>query len=215
MTPLERLAKYFEHFPGIGPRQARRFVHHLLNINESDVAELSELIATIQKNTTQCASCFRFFSKNGLSAATTAQAGGGGDMCNICSDTTRDASLLMILERDADIVPIEHSGNYSGYYFILGGTVPLLDKESTHKVRGGALKRTVEKRIDAGLHEIILAFSVNPDGENTARYIETILKDLIEAHTLAISTLGRGLSTGSELEYADPDTIKNALRNRS
>jgi recombinational DNA repair protein RecR len=65
------------------------------------------------------------------------------------------------------------------------------------------------------LKEIILGFAVNPDGENTARYIEMLLKDSVQKFTLVISHLGRGLSTGSELEYADPETIKNALKNRS
>ncbi len=65
------------------------------------------------------------------------------------------------------------------------------------------------------LKEIILAFSVNPDGENTARYVTTLLKETIDHYPIKISTLGRGLSTGSELEYADPETIKNALKNRT
>jgi len=72
----------------------------------------------------------------------------------------------------------------------------------------------VENRAEHGLKEIILGFSINPDGENTGRYIETLLKELIYTHSFKVSHLGRGLSTGSELEYADPETIKNALRNR-
>jgi recombination protein RecR len=104
---------------------------------------------------------------------------------------------------------------YDGYYFVLGGTVPLLDTQDTKKLRGGALKQLVEMRGPLGLREIILGFSVNPDGENTARYVEILLKDAIAAYKLKVSHLGRGLSTGSELEYADPETIKNALKNRS
>ena len=64
------------------------------------------------------------------------------------------------------------------------------------------------------MKEIILGFSINPDGENTARYVEILLKDFIEKHTLKVTHLGRGLSTGSELEYADPETIKEAFANR-
>jgi recombination protein RecR len=77
------------------------------------------------------------------------------------------------------------------------------------------LKTTVENRIPDGLEEIILGFSINPDGENTARFVESIIADLATDSQIKISYLGRGLSTGSELEYADTETIKNALQNRS
>jgi recombination protein RecR len=97
---------------------------------------------------------------------------------------------------------------------VLGGTVPLLDSQDTKGLRGGALKHLVSTK-GSGLKEIILAFSVNPDGENTGRYIEILLKDLITEHSFKISYLGRGLSTGSELEYADSETIKNAFKNRN
>ena len=203
MTTLEKLIKHFERFPGIGSRQARRFAHHLLTEQPESVKELSKLIADIQGSVVECPSCFRFFAKNG-----------SGTLCSICENAERDTTKLMIVERDSDLDAIERSGTYDGLYFILGGTVPLLDSEEAKKVRGGALKRIVEERAKK-LKEVILAFSINPDGENTGRFVESILKDLIEKNKILLSNLGRGLSTGSELEYADPETIKNALRNRS
>ena len=204
MTTLEKLSMLFGKFPGIGPRQARRFVYHLLSQDPAYIRELSEFIATIQDNIIECAECFRFFAKNG-----------GGKTCDICSNSGRDHEYLMIVEQDADIAPIERSGSYKGYYFVLGGTVPLLESEDMKKIRGGALKKIVEKRLKDGLKEVILAFSVNPDGENTARYVESLLSGMRGKKKLKTSTLGRGLSTGSELEYVDDETIKNALENRS
>ena len=103
---------------------------------------------------------------------------------------------------------------YNGLYFVLGGTVPLLRSADTEKLRAGALKATVQARMAEGLSEVILGFSVNPDGENTARFIETVLEPILKDTTTSLSHLGRGLSTGSELEYADAETIKNALKNR-
>jgi recombination protein RecR len=203
MTTLEHLIKQFERFPGIGSRQARRFAHHLLTESPQNIKELSELIAKIQSTVTECTSCFRFYARNG-----------GGKECSICNNEGRDRKKLMVVERDTDMEAIERSGTYDGLYFILGGTVPLLESDDAKKVRGGALKHIVAKRAQDGLCEIILAFSVNPDGENTGRYVETLLKDMITDHALKVSHLGRGLSTGSELEYADPETIKNALKNR-
>jgi recombination protein RecR len=204
MTSLEQLAKHFERFPGIGPRQARRFVYHLLGEEPQALETLADAIGKIREKVTECAHCFRYFARSN-----------GNTLCGICEDHGRNHELLMVVERDGDITPIEYSGTYDGYYFVLGGTVPLLDPEENIKLRGGALRGIVEMRAKEGLKEIILAFSVNPDGENTARYVTGLLKDDAESRGLKISTLGRGLSTGSELEYADPETIKNALKNRA
>lgn len=203
MTSLEKLIRHFERFPGIGSRQAKRFAFHLLTEDPKELEEFAELVRNIQSTVAECSSCFRFFAQNGHR-----------DLCAVCSDETRDRTKLTIVERDTDVDAIERSRTYDGLYFVLGGMVPLLEADDIKKLRGGALKHVVEVRGKEGLSEIILGFSVNPDGENTGRYIETILKDLITAHHIKVSHLGRGLSTGSELEYADPETIKSALENR-
>ncbi len=203
MTVLESLIKHFEHFPGIGSRQAKRFAFHLLTLPTEDVTELSELIRTIRSRVISCPSCARFHTLES-----------SDQTCSICNSAHRDPSKLTVVERDTDIEAIERSGMYDGLYFVLGGTVPLLDTQDIKKLRGGQLKHIVETRAPHGLKEIILAFAINPDGENTGRYVETLLRPLIEQYKISVTHLGRGLSTGSELEYADPETIKNALKNR-
>ncbi len=204
MSNLDTLITYFEKFPGIGGRQARRFAFHILTLPEKEVREMAELITALQTSVVECESCHRFFSKNG----------GTSTQCSICSDHNRDRTKLMIVERDSDVQAIERGGMYNGMYFVLGGTIPLLHSKETNKLRSGALKSIVESRLSEQLSEIILAFAVNPDGENTSRFVETLLKDYIEENKLTVTMLGRGLSTGSELEYADPETIKNAFINR-
>ena len=203
MTVFDKLILHFEHFPGIGSRQARRFAFHLLTLDPRELEDLAGLIRTIRENVVPCPSCARFHTPMGNER-----------LCRVCSDISRDKSKIAVVEHDTDIDAIERSGMYDGFYFVLGGTVPLLESKENSKLRGGQLKHIVTERAGVGLREIILAFSVNPDGENTARYIETLLRELTETHSLTLSHLGRGLSTGSELEYADPETIKNALRNR-
>lgn len=206
MTTLEKLIKHFERFPGVGGRQAQRFAYHLLSGNADDVAELATLINDLKGTVARCHSCQRYFTKNGS----------GGDLCEVCSDTARDHTKLMVVHRDPDIQAIERSGLYDGLYFVLGGSVPLLDSDDVKKLNGGAFKQILEERLAGeGIHEVILAFAVNPDGENTARYVRTLINDVSGAENVTVSLLGRGLSTGSELEYADTDTIKNALQNRS
>lgn len=204
MTNLDTLIRHFEKFPGIGSRQARRFAFHILTLDQSSATELSELIRTIRQHVVECPSCFRFHAMYNNQT-----------LCGLCSGENRDRSKLTVVERDSDIDAIERGGTYDGLYFVLGGTVPLLDTADIKKLRGGALKQLVDTRVKEGLNEIILGFSVNPDGENTGRYIEVLLRDTIVNSKLTISHLGRGLSTGSELEYADPETIKEAFKNRN
>jgi len=204
MNNLDKLITLFESFPGVGARQAKRFAFHVLTMNEGDVSDLSTLIADIKGSVVECESCHRFFSKNG----------GNATLCSICGSQNREHDKLLVVERDSDIQAIERAGVYNGLYFVLGGTVPLLRSTDTDKLRAGALKATVQARLKEGLSEVILGFSINPDGENTARFIETVLDPLLKGGKTSLSHLGRGLSTGSELEYADPDTIKNALKNR-
>ncbi len=204
MNNLDKLISYFEAFPGIGARQARRFAFHILTLDHAQSEELAQLITNLHSTVVECVSCHRFFSRNG----------GSAQECSVCSDHNRDRTKLMVVERDSDIQAIERSGVYDGLYFVLGGTIPLLSSKEGNSLRSGALKSVVETRAAQELSEIILGFAVNPDGENTARFVESLLKEFVAAHAIRVSLLGRGLSTGSELEYADPETIKNALINR-
>lgn len=205
MSNLDKLIAHFEKFPGIGGRQAKRFAFHILTMPEAEAHDLGQLIGSLKSAVTECASCHRFF----------ASPSSVSPLCTICSSTTRDHNKLMVVAHDSDINAIEKSGQYDGLYFVLGGMVPLLHSEDQKKLRGGTLKATIEAREKTGLSEVILAFAVNPDGENTARFVESIVASLDTPEKPRTSQLGRGLSTGSELEYADPETIKNALRNRS
>lgn len=204
MTTLDKLIAQFEQFPGVGARQARRFAFHILTMRPEEVDSLSDHITALRNSMSVCTRCYRYFT-NGAQAT---------DLCAVCADSSRDSSRLLVVERDSDIQSIERAGNYDGYYFVLGGTVPLLEETTSARVRGSALKERVESAVSEGLREIILAFSVNPEGENTERYIQSLLTDLVTTNELTVSHLGRGLSTGSELEYADPETLKYALKNR-
>jgi recombination protein RecR len=169
------------------------------------LVRLSQLIANLNSTVVECQSCHRFF------ATTQAET-----LCSICGSKNRDHARLLVVERDSDIQAIERANVYDGLYFVLGGTVPLLNNKENSKLRGGALKATVKARIkDNELTEIILGFAVNPDGENTARFVASIVEPLLKPVDGKVSYLGRGLSTGSEIEYADAETIKNALDNRS
>ena len=205
MNSIERLIKIFSEFPGIGPRQARRFVYFLLTRNNGAVEELSKNLTTLKNDVFICSDCRRFFEKKHDKAT----------KCSICSVPNRETDKLIIVQRDIDLEATEKNSDWNGLYFVLGGSVPILEKEPEKKIRKEELSNYVEKLAKQNLKEITLAMNFNPEGENTADYIRSMLKDIAKEHNIKITSLGKGLSMGTELEYADPDTLKNALKNRS
>jgi recombinational DNA repair protein RecR len=98
-------------------------------------------------------------------------------------------------------------------YFVLGGTIPILDKEPEKRIRLEALLHHIKDHPE--VNEIILSLNTTPDGDNTADIVKDALSKVIDTNNTKISVLGRGLSTGAELEYADSETIKFALKNRN
>lgn len=202
MNPIEKLTEHFKEFPGIGERQAKRFVYFLLHKNPTYVKELGDKILDLKNTIHQCPSCFLFFQSK------------QDQLCDVCSNPKTDKTSLLVVEKDADYENIKRSRNYNGLYFILGGLVPIVTKETPNYVRTKELIRAIEKQAK-DLKEVILALSLNPQGEHTDMYLREILNNLQKTYNFKIVSLGRGLSTGTELEYSDSETIKNALRNRA
>lgn len=198
--PIDQLTSLFERFPGIGPRQAGRFVHFLLRSSPSIRHELINAIEQLGSTVHQCPYCMRFHATKST-------------VCGICANPNRDPQLLAIIATDADMHAIERSGRFRGYYFILGGTISL-GSDKTERLRTMPLIRSLPERIEKGLKEIILAFPANTEGDLTAAKLKDEMEPHILEAKLKITTLGRGLSTGSELEYADPDTIAHAIQSR-
>ncbi len=204
MNPIERLAQQFKEFPGIGERQAKRFVYFLLHKHPNYVAELSEAISILKNTIHQCPSCFLFFQSE------------KNTLCENCSNQKADKASLLIVEKDADYESIRKSKNYNGLYFILGGLVPIVTKDTPTFIRIKELTQSIEKRAkEDNLKEVIIALSLNPQGEHTDMYLRELLSPIQKKYNFTIVSLGRGLSTGTELEYSDSETIKNALKNRS
>jgi len=204
-NPIEQLIEYFAKFPGIGPRQAERFVYFLLKQDISFVDKLAETMVSARKHVKVCKeSCAVFYTNDPKE-----------NLSPIARDKSRDQSLLMIVEKDSDLKNIERSRSYNGTYFVLGGVLQIFDTEPNSKIRSKELMAVVKKRAaNESLREIILALSANPDSEHTTGYLKKILEPVATKHAITVTLLGRGLSTGSELEYSDTETIKNALGSR-
>ncbi len=216
MDPISRLTEIFRHFPGIGPRQAKRFVYYLLTRDKSTLNFLSQTVSDLKDSISLCDMCFRYFEdKNATLTSRAEKLKQGPLICNICSNAARDQKLLLVVPHDQDLEVIEKSHSYNGLYFVLGGTIPILEKAPEDKVRIKELLMRVKNGLDGKMPaEIIVGTSVNPEGENTASHIYDVLKPITTEKSIALSFLGRGLSTGTELEYSDSDTLKFAFQSR-
>lgn len=201
--PIQKLIDIFTTFPGIGPRQASRFVFFILK-HGTAADELISTLAEIKKQVGFCTQCFRVIEKE------------AGVLCIFCQNTKRDKYLIAIVEKESDMHNIEKTSAFSGLYHILGGVISPLDSNSPQKLHlkelHGRIKKILEEEREC---EVVFATSATTEGDTTSLYIERILAPLKDQHPgLKISRLGRGLSLGSELEYADEVTLKNALTNR-
>ncbi len=206
MSSIDNLSTLFMKFPGIGTRQAKRFVYFLLAQNPHFVENLAYEISELKKNISQCNSCFRFYPSAEGSLTSLS-------LCDICLGETDDA-VLLVVGKDMDFESMRRSGGYAGKYFILGGTIPVLERNPASKIRIRELLARIEQGASEGLSEVILALSANPEGDFTREYVIKTLGPVLEQLGIAITTLGRGLSTGTELEYSDSETLKHALKNR-
>jgi len=208
MDSISKLVEKFSKSPGVGGRQAKRFVYFLLSEDREQIKELAETILHLGDNISQCSHCFRFFN--------TEYSSNDVKVCDICSVVSTDKKVMMIVAKDIDLENIKKSGTYNGRYFVLNGLMPIAGKRNFAKLRTVELAREIKRAVTEkeGLEEIIFAFAVNPEGDNTRMFLEKFLEILVKENKIKLTTLGRGLSTGTELEYSDDSTIKNALKNR-
>lgn len=197
MDSIDELSRAFARFPGIGPRQAKRFVYYLLSVPAAERAELAERIMSLHAKVRQCPDCQRFHTQEAQGT------------CRYCTDTSRDDTLLMLVEKDQDLAAVERAGTYKGRYFVLGGVLTLSGKGA---IREDALLRAIEARLARDLKEVVLALSATSEGEHTADHVRGLLAPYRDR--LAVSLLGRGLATGSELEYSDAETLRAAFAGR-
>jgi len=191
---IAKLGELFREFPGIGPRQARRFVYFLLRQDASYIKNMLEQITELRESVSECESCFRFYI---------------GKVCNLCTDKNVNSSILLVVEKDIDLENVRKTGKFNGKFFVLGGLLPILEKNPESRIRINELRLRLEK--DKKIREVILALSVNPVGDNTVEFLKL---EISKFKHLKISTLGRGLSTGTELEYSDSATLSAALESR-
>ena len=208
MNPTDRLAELFMKFPGIGPKQAKRFVYFLLREHTHYKEQLIKSLEDLKFTGKQCEKCFRYYGDKEDRKKTLT--------CDICSSSSREHSMIMIVEKELDLDAIEKTGSYHGLYFIIGGLLPPLSDKPTELIRIRELTTRIHNSLSLSkLTEIIFALPVTDYGDTTTEYIEKTIKQIVGIEKIKLSHLARGLSSGLELEYVDRDTFKQALDRRN
>ncbi|MBM3281442.1 MAG: recombination protein RecR [Candidatus Harrisonbacteria bacterium] len=192
--PLRRLQEALQELPGIGPRQALRIAYFISSLGKVRITELARAILRLTELRT-CTQCFLTHEREGA-------------FCAICGDETRDQLTVTIVERETDALSIEKAQIYRGRYLILGEVRRDSELSIEQKIRLNSLLSFLKER--GGALEIIIAVNQTMYGELAAERIEEYAK----SHTKKITRLGRGLPTGGEIEFADPDTLAHSLKNR-
>lgn len=207
MNATDRLTELFMRFPGIGPKQAKRFVYFLLREHSHYKEQLIKTLEELKFTGKQCKKCYRFYGDRNAQTAKV--------FCSICENESRDHGEIMIVEKELDLDAIEKTGSYNGLYFILGGLVPPLTEKPSELIRIRELTSRIHGAIESKmLSEVIFALPVTDYGDTTTEYIEKIIKQIVGIDKIKLSHLARGLSSGLELEYVDRDTFKSALERR-
>lgn len=209
MNPSEKLQELFLKFPGIGPKQAARFVYFLLREKNNYKQELAKNIEALKDTANICEKCLRVFSKNKNLENIT--------LCDICNNKNRDTHSLMIVVKELDIDAIEKTGFYNGKYFVLGNILPFLTEKPSEVINIRELVNLIHNNLqneEAKISEIIFALPATDEGENTINYLKKTLSQIVGIDNVTMSTLARGLSTGLDIEYVDRNTFKEAFTHR-
>ncbi|ARQ45279.1 recombination mediator RecR [Oxalobacter formigenes] len=192
LSSLQQLIEAFRHLPGIGPKSAQRMAYHLLQHDRDGAQQLSVALANAISSVRHCERCNTFTES---------------EVCEMCSDQERDASLLCITETPADQMMIEQTLTFKGYYFVLMGSLSPLDGIGPKEIH---FDKLIKRATDGIVKEVVLATSFNNEGEATAHYISEMLK----VRGIRVSRLARGVPVGAELEYVDVGTIARAFLDR-
>lgn len=191
-SSLDFLAEALRRLPGIGPKSAQRIAYHLMQHDREGAALIARALTQAVERLHHCERCHTFTEN---------------DICDTCSDASRDAAQLCVVETPADQLMIEQTLTYKGLYFVLMGRLSPLDGIGPKDLQ---LDKLMARATDGVVTEVVLATNFTNEGEATAHYISETLK----ARGLNVSRLARGVPVGGELEYVDAGTIARAMLDR-
>lgn len=202
-APLARLVTELSRLPGIGRRTAQRLAFHLLRAEDEEAFALADAIREVKEKVGLCEVCFNLSE---------------GPRCRICEDTSRDRSVICVVEEPADVIPLERTHEYRGLYHVLGGALSPIDGIDPEDLRIAELFSRVDGRgpsLDSSgepapaIREVVLATNPTTTGEATALHIAAALRDRV-----SVTRLASGLPVGADLEHTDEVTLGKAFTAR-
>lgn len=201
---LSRVIESFERLPGVGPKTAQRLAFYLLHVPQDDLDLFADSLTKLKKNTVLCSIC-----KNVTES----------DPCVVCSNPSRNQSIVCVVEQPTDVLSIEKTGKYKGVYHVLHGCIDPLNNIGPDEIYIADLLKRVASR-EYRVEEVILATNPNMEGEATAMYIQKQLTGNGQhlpagKKGLTVTRLAHGLPVGADIEYADEVTLSRALEGRT
>ena len=178
--------------PGIGPKSAQRIAFHIIQSERVDVTRLADVLRTVKERVKFCTECGNISEE---------------DLCRICQDPRRDASIICVVEEPKDVMAIEKTREFRGKYHVLGGAISPIDGVGPENLR---IRELMIRLGNTGIQELIIATDPNLEGEATASYLIRQIKPL----GVKVSRLASGLPVGGDLEYADEVTLGRAFEGR-
>lgn len=178
--------------PGIGPKSAARLAFYVLDMKEDDVLDFAKALVDAKRNLSFCSVCGHITDK---------------DPCYICADTSRDRSVICVVQESKDVIAMEKMRDFHGLYHVLHGTISPMDGIGPEDINIPDLLKRLQ---DDTIEEVILATNPNVEGEATAMYISHLLKP----SGIKVTRIAHGLPVGGDLEYADEVTLSKAMEGR-
>ena len=190
--PITRLIEEFSKLPGVGRKTAQRLAFHVINMNNNDVEALSKAILEAKREIKYCSVCCNI---------------SDSEVCSMCSNKNRDASVICVVEDPRDVAAMERTRDYKGQYHVLHGVISPMDGIGPDMIK---IKELIQRVGTQDVKEIIMATNPTIEGEATAMYIARLLKPM----GIKVTRIAHGLPVGGDLEYADEVTISKALEGR-
>ena len=191
-APVARLIEELHRLPGIGPKSAQRLAYHILRATNEEARALAEAIVEVKERIKLCSVC-----QNTTDV----------DPCLVCSDESRDRSLICVVEEPLDILAIERTRGFKGLYHVLHGSISPMEGIGPEQLK---VRELLSRLRDGVVQEVIMATNPNLEGEATAMYVGRMLQPL----GIKVTRLARGLPVGGDIEYADDLTLARALESR-
>lgn len=190
--PLARLIQEFKRLPGIGQKSAQRIAFHILRNDRESAEQLAMAVLDVKDKLGICSVC------NNISDA---------ELCPYCRDTSRDHSVICVIEEPHNILPVETTRQFEGVYHVLHGSISPLRGIGPEQLR---IKSLIARMESGEVKEVILATNPTVEGEATAAYLSRLLKPL----GVKVTRIAMGIPVGSDLEFADEVTMMKSLENR-